>query len=164
MKKLFLLAILSFSMIGFSQENNESSFWENVRFGGAVGLNFGNNTTNIAVLPTAIYQFNESVALGVNLGYQYSKRNDVKSNVYSAGILSFFNPIYEIQLSAEFEQLFVNSTFGDIKNSYNYPSLYLGGAYQISNNFAIGMRYDVLYDNNKSIYGSAFSPIVRVFF
>ncbi len=164
MRKLFLFTLLTLTYIGHSQEDNENNFWDNVRFGGGFGLGFGNNTTNIAVLPSAIYEFNESVALGVNLGYQYAKRGDVKSNVYSAGILSFYNPIYEIQLSAEFEQLFVNSTFGTLKESYNYPSLYLGGAYQLSNGFAIGLRYDVLFDRNKSIYASAFSPIVRIFF
>ena len=44
---------------------------------------------------------------------EYYKRNDVKSNVFSSGLLGLVNPIYEIQLSAEYEQLFVNSSFGD---------------------------------------------------
>ncbi len=164
MKKTFFLIFVSLSFYGFSQDENSIKFWDNVRFGGAFGLGFGNNTTNIAVIPSAIYDFNEYVSLGVSLGYQYAKRDDAKSNVYSAGLLSFFNPINEIQLSAEFEQLFVNSSFGALTEKYNYPSLYLGGAYQVSNGIAIGLRYDVLFNRNESIYASAFSPIVRIFF
>jgi hypothetical protein len=28
----------------------------------------------------------------------------------------------------------------------------------------IGARYDVLFDNDRSLYGSAFMPFVRVYF
>ena len=68
-----------------------------------------------------------------------------------------------IDLSAEFEQLFVNQKLGIYKSNYNYPSLYLGIAYRVGF-FAAGMRYDVLYDDYKSIYTSPFSPIVRFYF
>jgi long-subunit fatty acid transport protein len=164
MKRTFLLVFTIVSINSFSQETNNSRFWDHVRFGGGFGMGFGNNSTNIAVFPSAIYDFNEYFAMGVNLGYQYAKRNDVKSNVFSTGILGLVNPIYEAQLSIEFEQLFVNSTFGDVKENYNYPALYFGGAYQVSNGFAIGLRYDVLYNSRKSIYASAFSPVLRIFF
>ena len=164
MKKVFSLIFLSIAFTGISQEANDSKFWDNVRFGGSFGVGFGNNTSNVAIFPSAIYEFNETFAMGVNLGYQYAKRNDVKSNVFSSGLLGLVNPIYEIQLSAEYEQLFVNSSFGDFRESYNYPALYFGAAYQISNNFVIGLRYDVLYNTNESIYASALSPIVRIFF
>lgn len=164
MKKLISLTILLSAFLSFSQEDFNPKFWDKVRYGGALGLGFGNNTTNITIAPSAIYQYNESVAFGVSLGYQYAKRDDVKSNVYSAGVLNFYNPIPEIQLSTEFEQLFVNSSSNNFKESYSYPALYFGAAYQISPNFVLGIRYDVLYDNNQSIYASAFSPIVRIFF
>ncbi|AUC14752.1 hypothetical protein BTO06_06155 [Tenacibaculum sp. SZ-18] len=164
MKKAFLLIFVSLSFYGFSQDKSSTKFWDNVRFGGAFGLGFGNNTTNIAIIPSAIYDFNEYVSLGVSLGYQYAKRDNAKSNVYSAGLLSFFKPINQIQLSAEFEQLFVNTSFGNLNEKYNYPSLNLGAAYQVSKGIAIGLRYDVLFNGNKSIYVSAFSPIVRIFF
>lgn len=164
MKRYFIVVLLFASWFSFSQDNEELQFWDNVRYGGGLGVSFGNNTTNIAVLPSAIYDFNDQFSLGVNLGYQYAKRNDVSSNVYSGGILSLFNPIPEIQLSTEFEQLFVNSTFNDIKDSYNYPALYFGGAYRVNEYFTVGIRYDVLYNSNQTIYASAFSPIVRVFF
>jgi hypothetical protein len=37
---------------------------ENVQFGGGIGLGFGSGFTDISVAPSAIYNFNEYVALG----------------------------------------------------------------------------------------------------
>lgn len=158
----FLILFLFISFIHLDAQQND--FWESVRFGGGIGLSFGNNTTNIAVAPSAIYEFDETVALGASIGYQYAKRFDEKFSVFSFGMPILVNPLDEIQLSAEFEQLFINSNFNGIKDNYNYPALYFGAAYRVSNYVAVGIRYDVLYNSNESIYSSAFTPIVRVFF
>lgn len=165
MKKAITLLLIGFSITVFSQQQqNESKFWDNVRFGGGFGLGFGNNSTTIAISPTAVYDFNNKFSLGVGVGYQYAKRGDYKSNIFSGSILSLYSPFNSFQLSAEFEQLFVNQNYLNQKNSYDYPALYLGASYQIGRNVALGMRYDVLYDKNKSIYSSPISPIIRVFF
>jgi len=163
MKKIALLffLLISFSILG--QKDNTPKFWDNVRFGGGFGIGFGSNNTTIAISPSAIYEFNDAFALGIGTSYLYAKNNDLKSNVFGAGIISLYNPIQEFQLSAEFEQLFVNQKLGLIKNNYDYPALYLGGAYRVGS-FSAGLRYDVLYDDSKSIYASAFSPIVRFYF
>jgi len=164
MRKFTLLFFLlvSYSILG--QNDNNSNFWDNVRFGGGFGLGFGSNSTTISVSPSAIYEFNDMFALGLGGSYLYSKNNDLKSNVFGAGIISLFNPTQEFQLSAEFEQLFVNQKlpgFTDAK--FDYPALYLGAAYRVGS-FSAGLRYDVLYDGGKSIYTSAFSPIFRFYF
>jgi len=163
MKKLTCITFLLISTIIFSQEDNTPKFWDNVRFGGGFGLGFGSNSTTIAISPSAIYEFNDVFALGLGTSYLYAKNNDLKSNVFGAGIISLYNPTEEFQLSAEFEQLFVNQKLGLIKNNYDYPALYLGAAYRVGS-FSAGLRYDVLYDDSKSIYASAFSPILRFYF
>ena len=112
---LLLIVAVSFSMN--AQQNSKSNFWQNVRFGGGLGLGFGNNSTTIAVSPTAIYDFNDSFSLGAGIGYQYAKRGNYKSNVFSASILSLYSPFNGAQLSAEFEQLFVNQKFGTLKTT-----------------------------------------------
>lgn len=167
MKNTFTLIALLFSAILLAQQTEtikKESFWDNVRFGGGLGLDFGNNSTTISISPTAIYDFNETFSLGAGVGYQYSKRGDVKSNVYSVSAVSLFNPFQGVQLSAEFEQLFINQKVGTEKVNRQVPALYLGAAYRVSNNVSMGVRYDVLYNKNKSVYASAFSPIIRVFF
>ncbi len=164
MKKVLLICTFLISTIAFAQENSETSFWDEVRFGGGFGLGFGNNSTTIAISPTAIYDFNSQFSMGLSLGYQYAKRGDFKNNVFSTSILSLYSPIQEIQLSAEFEQLFVNQSFQGVDDSFSYPALYVGAGYRVGRNISIGFRYDLLFDKNRSIYASAISPVFRVFF
>lgn len=172
MKKLSLIVLLLGSIYTNSQNDQTSivqndqtdRFWDHVRFGGGLGLSFGSNSTVISIAPSAIYEFNETFALGVGTSYLYAKYNDIRSNVYGIGPIALYNPIQEIQLSAEFEQLFVTqklSGFEDYK--FNYPSLYMGAAYR-SGWFALGLRYDVLYNENKSIYASPLLPFMRFYF
>ncbi len=164
MKKIVLLFFFLISFTILAQNDNKPKFWDNVRLGGGFGLGFGSNSTTIAISPSAIYEFNDRFALGLGGSYLYSKNNDLKSNVFGAGIISLYNPIQEFQLSVEFEQLFVNQKLPGFQDAnFDYPTLYLGGAYRIGS-FSAGLRYDVLYDANKSIYASAFSPIFRFYF
>mgnify|MGYP000117875558 FL=1 len=161
MKKIITICLCIYAVTMFSQQ---SDFWNNVQFGGGIGASFGSNITTVAISPTLVYNFNDSFSLGASIGYQYSKRNSYKSNVFSPGIVSLYNPSENIQLSAEFEQLYVNQSFSGNKSNYQYPALHLGGAYNLNQNIALGFRYDILHDKVKSIYASAFSPIVRIFF
>ncbi|EGV43731.1 alpha-ketoglutarate decarboxylase [Bizionia argentinensis JUB59] len=153
-------------------QNNSDSFWKQVRFGGAVGLSFSGDYFSGTIAPSAIYQFNPQFALGVSLNGTYSTRKDYyKSTILGGSVLGFFNPIPELQLSAEFEELNVSRKYDNrlaIKDdNYWYPALFLGAGYRISTgrvSTAIGIRYDVLYDRQKSIYGSSWMPFIRVYF
>lgn len=160
MKKAFTLLILLISANVFSQK---SDFWSNVRFGGGLGLNFG-NTTTVSISPTAVYDFKGGFSLGTGLNYTYTENNNNSANIYGGSILSLYNvPILNLQLSGEYEHLFVNQDFGGQSFNRNVPAAYLGLAYRTG--FAtFGVRYDVLYDENKSIYSSPITPIVRIFF
>ena len=161
MKKAFTLLFFVVSISIFSQENN---FWNNVRFGGGLGLGFGNNSTTVAVSPAAVYDFKGGFSLGAGLNYTYFDRNNNTANIYGGSILSMYNiPVVNLQLSGEYEHSFVNQTVNNVDFSRDVPALYLGLAYRTG--FAsFGLRYDVLHDKNKSIYSSAISPIVRIFF
>ena len=170
-KSLLVIIILFFSSCLFAQQNisppkTENQFWRNVQFGGGIGLGFGSGYTDISLAPSAIYNFNEYVALGVGLQYKYLKQRDYyASHLYGGSVISLFNPIQEIQLSAELEQLRVNVNLdGSNSNSQDYwnTGLFLGAGYR-SGNATIGARYNVLTDKN-NIYGSAFMPFIRVYF
>ncbi len=171
--KLFFICILFSVVIRAQQQqpqnsNQKSEFWSHVRFGGGIGLGFANGYTNISLSPTAIYQFNDQFALGIGLNGSYTKRkNHFNATVLGGSLISLYNPIDVLQLSAEFEQNNVNINYIDStinSDPYSYPALFLGVGYTIGNFGAVGIRYDVLYDNTKSIYGSAFVPFFRVFF
>ena len=155
----------------FAQQNDlepkmQNQFWKNVQFGGGIGLGFGSGYTDISLAPSAIYNFNEYVALGVGAQYKYLKQKDYyASHLYGGSVIGLFNPIPEIQLSAELEQLRVNVNLdGSNTNSQDYwnTGLFIGAGYR-SGNATIGGRYNVMTDKN-NIYGSAFMPFIRVYF
>jgi hypothetical protein len=172
-KLLLLTLILLFSFNGFSQESSggksdSGSFWDNVQFGGGFGLAIGNDFTDITIAPSAIYNFNEHFALGTGLQYSRLKqKNFYASNVVGGSIIGLYNPIEEIQLSLELEQVHVNTTYTDlydnIKRSFWNTGLYIGGGYR-ADNVTIGARFNLLFDQDKELYGDAFMPFVRVYF
>ena len=172
-KPLFLLTILFFLTLNcavFSQNNDtqnpQNMFWKNVQFGGGLGLGFGNGFTNIVVAPSAIYNFNQYVAAGVGLQYSYlQQRNLFSSQMYGASVIGLVNPIENIQLSVELEQLRVNVNYenANFKDDFWNTGLFLGAGYR-ANNITIGARYNVLFDKDRNVYGDAFMPFVRVYF
>ena len=166
MKHFFWLLLLV-TTIGYAQQSNNSDFWKKVRYGGGLGLGFGNNTFNLQVSPSAIYEANTYYATGFGLQLNYAKFGDDKFLGYGASWMNFFNPIPAIQLSTELEQWRVNlsnDSFGTvIEDDYWLTSLFLGIGYR-SNGITFGIRYDVLYDEERSIYADPWIPFVRVFF
>ena len=172
-KTVFLFIFLAFSAQFYAQEKSfpkakTGSFWEHVEFGGGLGVGISNDYTNITIAPSAIYNFNDHFAFGTGLQYSNLKqKNYYSSNVYGGSLLGLYNPIEEIQLSLEVEEVNVNNKYMDLggnlqKNFWN-TSLFLGGGYR-QENVTIGGRFNVLFDKNKDIYGSAFMPFVRLFF
>lgn len=164
---LFLIMI-SNALMSQTSGNTPNDFWKHVRFGGGIGLSFGDGFFSGTLAPSAIYEFNPQFALGVGLNGTYnSQKNFYKSTIFGGSILGFYNPMREIQLSAEFEELNVSRNWEDnlgiADENYWYPALFIGAGYS-TQNVTIGIRYDVLYDRDKSIYADPWMPFIRVFF
>ncbi|MGB3143595.1 MAG: alpha-ketoglutarate decarboxylase [Maribacter sp.] len=165
---LVLLIIVLNTSFAISQlSRNGNDFWNNVRFGGSVGLGFTNNGFNGSISPSAIYQFNNQLAAGTSLSFNYAKFSNDKFLAYGGSILSLYNPIPQLQFSSEYEQLRINRTLNtgtiNVEDNYWLPALFLGVGYS-TYNVTFGLRYDLLYNDNKSIYGNALMPFVRVYF
>ncbi len=167
---IVLLLSLFFANLAIAQDNDRSQssdFWNNVRFGGGLGLSTGNGFFSATIAPSAIYDFNSQFALGLGLNATYNKRkNFYKSTILGGSIIGLFNPIEALQLSAEFEELHVNRNYDSNlfeNDKYWYPALFVGAGYR-SQNVTIGIRYDVLYDENRSVYADAWAPFVRFYF
>lgn len=183
-----ILLSAAFVLLGFSSiqaQNNvpkaKSEFWQRVQFGGGLGLNFGNKYTNISVAPGAIYNVNEFFAVGLGAQYSYINQKpyifnsnqtaEYTSNLYGGSVLALFNPIQSIQLSAEVEQLRVNTERKIITNAivqnitddFWNTALFVGAGYR-TRNITIGARYNLLHDKNKNVYSEPFMPFVRVYF
>jgi len=165
----FVMCLFVASSFSQNSTDNKSDFWENVRYGGGIGLNLGNGFFSGALAPNAIYTFNTYVSAGVGLNFQYSSQRDVfKSTVLGASAIGLFSPYQNLQVSTEFEQLHVSRNFDEqfVNNAddeYWYPALFLGLGYR-SGNVTFGVRYDVLYDEGTSIQNQAWMPFVRFWF
>lgn len=171
-KKIIISCIMtSFFVFSANTQNTteNTSFWKNVQFGGGLGLNFGDGFFSGAIAPSALYNISPYVATGIGLNFQYSSfKDEYKSTVMGGSVIGLFNPYPELQLSTEFEQLYVNRDFDEqfisnIDDSYWYPALFLGAGYR-TGNVTVGIRYDILYDNDKSIQNEAWMPFVRFWF
>ncbi|WP_299190012.1 alpha-ketoglutarate decarboxylase [uncultured Aquimarina sp.] len=164
-KIILLVSSMLFSLQQcYSQEDN---FWSRVRIGGNIGIGFTNDTFNGILAPSAIYDFNNQFSMGFGLNFGYTDSRNFTATNYGASLITLYNPFPSLQLSAEFEQMGVSRSFEiegqDINDDYWYPALFIGAGYRIGF-ISVGLRYDVLYDDNKSIYASAYAPFVRVFF
>lgn len=163
-----LVAMVSQNAV--SQEvKQKSDFWEKVRFGGGLGLSLGSGFTNIAVAPGAIYDFNNYFSAGVGLQGSYvDVRDEFESYIYGGSLVGLVNPIDFLQLSAELEQVRVNSAYEispteTIKDNFWNTALFLGIGYR-AQNITIGVRYNVLFDDDTRVYNDPFMPFVRVYF
>jgi long-subunit fatty acid transport protein len=167
-KQLFIITLLISSVSVFSQQHDSNSFsWDQMRYGGRFSFEFSNNVTSITVAPSAVYQFNEQFAAGGTISFGYTDFRNIDSYLfnYGASILGIYTPIQQIQLSVELEQVFVNQKYDDFfpNNNYNYQALFLGAGYRMRN-VVIGLRYDVLYNEDRNLYASPYAPFVQVFF
>ena len=171
MKKLLLLAVFLYSshsyIVAQNTEVPERAFLSDVRFGGSLGLNFTNGYFSGFVAPKAIYDFNRFTSAGVGLAGSYNNTSRYSSYTAGASVLGLLRPFNPLQLSAEFEEHYVSRDLkldgANISDSYWYPALFLGLGYT-TGPVTVGVRYDVLYDSEKSIYASAFMPFVSIFF
>ena len=162
---ILIISVYTYGQNTTTSQNNQ--FWNNVSFGGGLGLSFGNDFFSGTIAPSAIYNFNEYFAIGTGLNGTYVKDDIYKATIVGGSILSLVNPIPEIQISVEFEELKVFRSYEyngiEDKENYWYPALFIGAGYN-TGNVTLGIRYDILYNNRKSIYANSYMPFVRFYF
>ena len=179
MKQLIILSSLIFlsSQTIKAQEQPsvvKSNFFSDVRYGGNLGVSFGNGFSHIAIAPSAIKPLTPQVSVGAGLQFNYiSSKNYYSSTSYGLSVLGLYNPIPEVQLSAEVEQLRVdrslkaysqnNIYYDRIDDQFWNTALFLGAGYS-SGNATTGIRYNVLYKKDNFVYHEAWMPFVRVYF
>lgn len=179
LKTLFYMAVFFNTTLLFSQQDTipkiKSVFWKNVQFGGGLGLAVGNGFTNISVSPTGYYNFNKTYSVGVGLTGSYvaqeqnpSNFNSIgyKSTIFGGSLIGLVNPIQEIQLSAELEQLKVNRNFDDdflYDDTFWNTALFLGAGYR-AQNVTLGVKFNVLHRDNNHVYSQSWVPFIRLMF
>ena len=146
-----------FPLILLAQNNTQNDFWNHVRFGGGIGLSFGDGFFSGTLAPSAIYQFNEQFALGLGLTGTYNEQKDIyKSTVLGGSLIGLFSPINEIQLSAELEQLHINQDFN--QNFVINPDSYINS----KNERIKGCFSKKLGFNNKKEWTKRTSSLLKI--
>jgi len=144
----------------------EPDFQKHWAFGGNLGLSFWNGGTDILIGPKAYYNFSPIFLTGLGLIYSYSEFNNnirsYHSNSFGGSILLAVRPLHFLQISAEYEGLQTNYS-GSYSDEYFVNALYFGISY-VNGPVSFGIRYDVLYNIDKSIYSSAWNPVVGFYF
>jgi len=167
-KIILVILLLLIFKADASAQDQKSPFWSHVRIGGGIGLSFSSDFFSGTLAPSAIYDFNEKFSMGLGLNGTYNtSKNFYKSTIIGGSVLGLYNVIPQLQLSAEFEELYINRKYDNPQvypnESYGNPALFFGAGFR-QQNITFGMRYDVLYSDSRSIYASAFVPFVRIYF
>ncbi len=168
---IFLLLCSSLVEAQNSQINlpAQSNPW---RVGGGVGLGFGSNDYfGFSISPFVGYQIDPSVELGVSAGYQYSKWNYAKQHLFNAGPYLNFYPIPQFFARAHYEyytgQMNYNpGYYGGASRNFDESALWLGAGYRSLGRvqFFVGLMYNVLYDEDDSVFANGLRPIMGVSF
>lgn len=166
-RKVLMVVAVLLTIYSTAQED-QGNFWKNVRYGGGLGLNFGTGFFSATIAPSAIYEFNPTVAMGIGFNATFNNlKSRYKSTILGGSIVGLVNVIPEIQFSTEFENLNVDRRYdvntGLSDDNYWVPALFLGAGYR-NGNVTVGIRYDLLFDEEKSIYIDPWAPFVRFYF
>jgi hypothetical protein len=149
-----------------AQERKTYTYQRSWSFGGNLGLSFWNSGTDILIAPKAYYNISPKFLTGYGITYIYSDYDDeffgYHQNSIGGSILAAVRPIPMLQFSVEYEGLQTNRG-GYAEDEYWNNAIYLGASF-VSGPVSFGFRYDIIYDPLKSVYGSAFNPVIGFYF
>lgn len=163
-KVIFTIIFLTILQFSFAQIGVGTSVQEGKwRVGGGVGLNFGNyGYFGFNISPTAGYMITPKLEAGVAAGYQYSKNDYYKANLFSGGPYVNYHVFQGLFARGQYEYFTgkqkVNSTHYEY--TINEDALWLGAGYSSPGRirFQTGILYNVLYKEGNSIFSSPIRP------
>lgn len=164
----YVFTVLFASASLHAQEQDTRPLRDRLHFGGNVAAAFGSGYTDVVLAPGVLYDVNDYFSAGVGLQGSYvNQRNYYSSFMYGGSVLGLVNPIPQLQLSAELEQLRVNldvdEQYGNYDRNFWNTALFFGIGYR-ANNVTIGLRYNVLFKEKELVYSDALMPFIRVYF
>ena len=149
---------------------NDSSVVEQKRlkFGVGFGLNFVGGT-NINLSPNLMYSLSDKMAIGAGIQGSYSAIKDLQNTTtFGGNLLTQYNPSKRILMLLEYVGLNVTTktetTTEENKDTYWDSALFLGAGINITDKIAVGAKYNMLYDKDKSVYTSPILPFVNISF
>lgn len=165
MKNHLLILILAPFFLFSQDESASNSRW---LFGGNFGAAFGTQSF-FQIAPSVGYQVSRYLIIGGGAGYTNNRAPNFRSNLYSVG--GFIQP--------RFDNFFIRADYGyytgdvrfdmlNVKQTVNEHVLVLGLGYMdfIGGNsfYNVGIGYNVLYNENTSVFSTGFMPFAGVMF
>ncbi|CAN0600756.1 unnamed protein product, partial [Ectocarpus sp. 12 AP-2014] len=125
--------------------------------------------TNISLSPNLIYNVSDNFSLGAGVQGSYNSiKNVQKTTTFGANVIGQYNLSKKLMSLLEFAQLKVNTKqetpTGEIKDDFWESALFVGAGYNINNKISIGAKFNVLYDDDESVYSSPIIPFVNITF
>jgi len=167
MKKLFFLLIVGLVLL--SPEVNAQEKTKKIGFFGGFGLSFSTGYTYISLQPGVMYHVSPKFKLGTGIQYSYLKSKkayygvNYKYNIFGFNTMAMFYPYKELEMSVEFEDLYVKQNYNNVQNNFWSPALFGGLGYRYGPVTA-GFKFNFLFDQKTSVYQDAFIPFVRIYF
>ena len=158
------------------EDSEGGNFWDNVRFGGNIGLQLG-NPTNILISPSMAYVpqadfLDEKLMIGLGVTYIYSKVKyadvNYSSNIYGGRVFGRYLITDNIFAHLEFESLNAPN-YVKVSNSRTWVnSFFVGGGYQQSignrGGFSVSILYNLAWTPTNIIYSSPWNIRFGVMF
>lgn len=166
-RKITFLCFLFIVSSGFSQIDlpvkTQQNRWH---VGGNLGLNIGSNDYfGVSIAPSLGYDLAPDLRLGLTVGYQYASWNRAKQNLFNIGPYLNFYPIRDLFLRAHYEYYTGNRNYDHGRTvNFDENALWVGAGYHTSGHiqFYFGLMYNVLYDDNDSLFSNGLRPIAGV--
>ena len=136
--------------------------------GGDFGFVGTGGTTYFGISPEIGYRFNNNFELGGGIGYSQISSDNAKRKLWNFGPYVNYNLAETFFLRSKYQYLTGKTTGLSSSNSnINESALWVGGGYQsLADNFfyRAGFLYNVLYNENSSIYNSPILPYISLGF
>lgn len=166
---LFLVSSFAFAQIGTStQFDGKTNKWT---FGGSAGFggSFGNGSgATVYITPKVGYKITNDFETGLAGNFSWNNSEYFSSTILGIGPYANYYFGRSFYISSLFQEYFIHTKDKFYKETYstNEAALYLGAGYMqnIGNGIYMqfGVMYNVLYDNETSIFSSGFVPNVGV--
>lgn len=168
----FIFILLLLSTVAIAQDSLKikkprppSEFWDDVYFGGNVGLQFG-TVTFVEVSPLVGYKFTDRLSAGVGITYQYYHYKDryyeFQTNVYGGRIFGRYLFTDFLFGHVEYEYLSLEAFDFFPRRRVDVTSVLGGGGFmqRLGDNSAIVAM--ILYNFTESVYTPYQNPIIRI--
>jgi long-subunit fatty acid transport protein len=139
-----------------------------LKFGVGFGMSFVGGT-NVSLAPTLSYPLSQKVSVAAGVQASYTSIKDLQNTfTFGGSVMTLYTPVKILSLLAEFTQLNVTTEkeVEDVtsKDSYWDSALFLGGGINITEKISVGAKYNLLYDEDESVYTSPVIPFVNITF